>query len=72
MCLFQHKIHIVLPYATFTWISLIGTIFATFLPETLGQNLPETVEDSIRLCRNTKYWSFSKQAAPTTVKKCDP
>lgn len=39
-------------------LSLIGMIVSAFLPETLNQNLPETIDDANRFGQGVKFWSL--------------
>ena len=47
-----------IPYAGLSVISLFSAISATFLPETLGISLPETVKESAELGEGQKYFSM--------------
>lgn len=39
-------------------ICLVGAIATSFLPETLGAKLPETLEDANQFGRSDKFFSF--------------
>ena len=39
-------------------IAIMGAISASFLPETLRQHLPETIEDAENFGKGNKYWSL--------------
>jgi hypothetical protein len=39
-------------------LAVIGGISAAVLPETLHQNLPETLEDANRFGKTHKFWSL--------------
>lgn len=48
-----------LPYVVLLGLTLLGAIFSSFLPETLNQKLPETLEDAQNFGKDQKYWSFT-------------
>lgn len=39
-------------------LCLIGMIVSAFLPETLNQKLPETIEDANRFGKGVRFWSL--------------
>jgi len=39
-------------------LSIFGSIASAFLPETLRQRLPETVEEANNYGKGIKFWSF--------------
>lgn len=39
-------------------IAIIGMLSAMLLPETLKQNLPETLEDAVKFGKGHKFWSI--------------
>ena len=50
-----------IPYAIISGISLISGIAASFLPETLGCYLPETVSSASEFGKDQKYFSWIRQ-----------
>lgn len=46
------------PYLVMFLICLAGTVATSFLPETVGAKLPETLEDANQFGRSDKYFSF--------------
>ncbi|CAG0894306.1 unnamed protein product [Darwinula stevensoni] len=57
--LYLGEIHIAIPYATWAVLSLAAGIVASFLPETLKKDLPDTLEDSELFGKTQKFWSFN-------------
>ncbi|XP_046383064.1 organic cation transporter protein-like isoform X2 [Ischnura elegans] len=57
------------PFATIAGLGIIGAVTASFLPETLDQQLPETLEEAKAFGKDQKYWSivtkFGESAAKT-------
>ena len=53
------------PYTIIAAINLVGGIFASFLPETLGCNLPETILTAAEFGKEQKYfsWMWNPQTA---------
>ena len=47
-----------IPYFIIAGINFIGAVFASFLPETLGCSLPETILASSEFGKNQKFWSW--------------
>ncbi|XP_066998143.2 carcinine transporter isoform X2 [Anabrus simplex] len=45
------------PYAILGGITLMGSIMASFLPETLYEKLPETLHEAQQFGRNQRFWS---------------
>ncbi|XP_035709656.1 organic cation transporter 1 isoform X2 [Folsomia candida] len=39
-------------------MSIVGMVSSAFLPETLGQSLPESIEDAENFGKGTKFWSL--------------
>jgi hypothetical protein len=39
-------------------LSFVGMISSAFLPETLKQTLPETIEDANQFGKGNKFWSL--------------
>ena len=54
----QGKLHVGAPYMTLGGLSIIGMAASAFLPETLNQKLPETLEDASNFGKDDKFWSF--------------
>ena len=52
------KINKAIPYIGLSVISLFSTLTASFLPETLGVSLPETIKESAELGADQKYFSI--------------
>ncbi|CAG7786230.1 unnamed protein product [Allacma fusca] len=52
------KFNVSLPYLFLAAMSLIGMISTAFLPETLDQSLPETIEEAVQFGQGEKFWSF--------------
>ena len=46
------------PYLALFMICLSGTVATSFLPETVGAKLPETLEDANSFGQKDKYFSF--------------
>jgi len=60
--------NVMIPYMIMMLICLAGSIATSFLPETLGAKLPETLEDANQFGRTDKYFSFKPNrgyTAPT-------
>ena len=49
------------PYIFMASLSCVGSIAASFLPETLGCHLPETLQSASDYGRNQKYFSWKTQ-----------
>lgn len=45
-----------LPMIIVAILSLLNSILILFLPETVGKNLPQTLEDGENFCKNKKLW----------------
>ncbi|CAG0924710.1 unnamed protein product, partial [Notodromas monacha] len=56
--------HYSIPYVTFGIMSMVGVVFAAFLPETLNKDLPETVEDSETFGLDQTFWSWNLSPKP--------
>jgi len=52
------SINVMIPYMIMMLICLAGSIATSFLPETLGAKLPETLEDANQFGRTDKYFSL--------------
>ncbi|CAG7696957.1 unnamed protein product [Allacma fusca] len=52
------KFHLGAPYHTMGALSIVGMVASSFLPETLRQKLPETIEDASKFGRDNKFWSI--------------
>lgn len=50
-----------LPYMVMFLICLVGSVAASFLPETVGAKLPETLEDAEGFARTDKYFSYKPE-----------
>ena len=65
-----------IPYFFMGVISLVGSVAASFLPETLGADLPETLEEADSFGRDHPYFSWrsvipkrgQKEKSATTTK----
>jgi len=51
------------PYLIMFLICLLGSVATSFLPETVGAKLPETLEDANQFGRSDKYLSFKPSRA---------
>ncbi|GIX97827.1 organic cation transporter 1 [Caerostris darwini] len=51
-----------LPFVLIGLTSLVTGILASFLPETLNENLPQTMTDAEAFGKNQKYFSWTKKA----------
>jgi len=51
------------PYLVMFLICLLGSVSTSFLPETVGAKLPETLEDANQFGRSDKYLSFKPNRA---------
>lgn len=60
-----------LPYMVMFFICLIGAICTSFMPETLGCALPETIKDASTFGINDKYFSFLPHGRPKKKKEED-
>jgi len=61
-------VNVMIPYMIMMLICLAGSIATSFLPETLGAKLPETLEDANQFGRTDKYFSLKPNrgyTAPT-------
>ena len=60
-----------IPYIIIAAINFIGGIVASFLPETLGCSLPETILESSEFGKDQKYfsWLWNLQEAKITHEK---
>ena len=59
-------------YGIFVGIGVVGTIASAFLPETLGQDFPDTIEDVERRKWN-RFFSFRVwKDQRTSPEKSDP
>jgi len=47
-----------LPYIILGLLSAVGVLSSSCLPETLRQNLPETIEDANSFGKDKKFWSY--------------
>jgi len=46
------------PYIVFSLVGIVGTIFTTLVPETKGGTISENVEDTIKMEKNFKFFSW--------------
>ncbi|CAL8072337.1 unnamed protein product [Orchesella dallaii] len=49
--------HLSYPYWIMGMLCFIGLFVSAFLPETLNQNLPETIDDANKFGKGVKFWS---------------
>ncbi|XP_063703892.1 organic cation transporter 1-like [Culicoides brevitarsis] len=57
------------PYMVMGALFIAGTIAMLFLPETLGELLPQTIEDACEFGKGQKFWAFPKEnVSPQIVK----
>lgn len=61
-----------IPLAIIGTVALSAGVEATFLPETLNENLPQTIEDGENFGRGRKYWRFAKTKAKKEIKMTLP
>lgn len=62
-----------LPYLAMFLISGAGAVAVSFLPETLGATLPETLDEASAFGKNDKYFSWRPQSlARVDTEKVDP
>uniref|UniRef100_A0A2M4BIK2 Putative synaptic vesicle transporter svop n=1 Tax=Anopheles marajoara TaxID=58244 RepID=A0A2M4BIK2_9DIPT len=54
-----------LPFVVMALIGLIGATSSVFLPETLHQKLPETLEEGRRFGREQRFWTIPKRPTGT-------
>uniref|UniRef100_A0AAG5CX81 Major facilitator superfamily (MFS) profile domain-containing protein n=1 Tax=Anopheles atroparvus TaxID=41427 RepID=A0AAG5CX81_ANOAO len=54
-----------LPFVAMALIALVGAVSAIFLPETLHQKLPETMEEGRQFGRDQRFWAVPKR--PSTA-----
>jgi len=52
------SINLMIPYMIMMLICLLGAVATSFLPETLGAKLPETLEEANQFGRRDKYFSI--------------
>uniref|UniRef100_A0A182W0H0 Major facilitator superfamily (MFS) profile domain-containing protein n=1 Tax=Anopheles minimus TaxID=112268 RepID=A0A182W0H0_9DIPT len=52
-----------LPFVAMGLITLVGALSAIFLPETLHQKLPETMDEGRQFGRDQRFWSVPKRPA---------
>jgi MFS transporter, OCT family, solute carrier family 22 (organic cation transporter), member 4/5 len=52
------------PYIILFVLFLVGGIAALFLPETLHQNLPESMTEAQRFGKDQKFWSWPRPHQP--------
>uniref|UniRef100_A0A182SHX8 Major facilitator superfamily (MFS) profile domain-containing protein n=1 Tax=Anopheles maculatus TaxID=74869 RepID=A0A182SHX8_9DIPT len=53
-----------LPFVAMGLIMLVGALSAIFLPETLHQKLPETMDEGRQFGRDQRFWSIPKRPSP--------
>lgn len=54
------KVHVWIPLLVLGGISVTAGVAAAFLPETLNENLPQTIEDGEQFGKDTKFFSLAK------------
>ncbi|KFB35671.1 AGAP004104-PA-like protein [Anopheles sinensis] len=52
-----------LPFVAMALVALVGAVSAIFLPETLHQKLPETMEEGRQFGRDQRFWVVPKRPA---------
>jgi len=57
-CIALGTVDLKYPYLIMFMICLVGAVGTSFLPETVGAKLPETLEDANQFGRSDKYFSF--------------
>ncbi|KAJ8895562.1 hypothetical protein PR048_000898 [Dryococelus australis] len=62
--------HVRYTYVVMAALTLLGALVATLMPETLGQELPETLEDAANFGENQKYWKIH-QRRPSRTNRVD-
>ncbi|EAA08673.4 AGAP004104-PB [Anopheles gambiae str. PEST] len=61
-----------LPFVAMALIMLVGAVSAIFLPETLHQKLPETMDEGRQFGRDQRFWSIPKRPpSATTTSRTD-
>jgi len=62
--------NVVLPYMVMFLMCLVGSVATTFLPETVGAKLPETLEDAVGFARTDRFFSLKprRYEAPVAQK----
>lgn len=58
LVLFQSTHHLSYPYWIMAMLCVVGMVVSAFLPETLNQNLPETIDDANKFGKGVKFWSI--------------
>ena len=57
-----------LPYLIWTGIGIFGALLSTFLPKTLNNPLPQTMEEAIQIGKNQSYFSCIHKGNVTTYR----
>ncbi|ODM93566.1 Organic cation transporter 1 [Orchesella cincta] len=59
--------HLSYPYWIMGMLCIIGLVVSAFLPETLNQNLPETIDDANKFGKGVKFWSTRSKSITSTL-----
>uniref|UniRef100_A0A182N5L2 Major facilitator superfamily (MFS) profile domain-containing protein n=1 Tax=Anopheles dirus TaxID=7168 RepID=A0A182N5L2_9DIPT len=59
-----------LPFVAMALITVVGALSAIFLPETLHQKLPETMDEGRRFGRDQRFWSIPKGPPTAANTRC--
>jgi OCT family organic cation transporter-like MFS transporter 4/5 len=63
------KLNVSAPYLFLAAMAFVGLISSAFLPETLDQKLPETIEEAVEFGKDEKFWSFCPHSRKFSVKE---
>jgi OCT family organic cation transporter-like MFS transporter 4/5 len=56
--IFLGSTNLMYPYMVMALICLVGSVATSFLPETIGSKLPETIEEADRFGKHDTYFSY--------------
>jgi len=56
--IFLGQTNLMFPYMVMALICLVGSVATSFLPETIGSKLPETIEEADRFGKHDPYFSY--------------